>query len=214
MANSVSVSSAEYDGGLPCTCERFVIDHFKLRSNDNAVFYVTYPYSFLGSGYVPCSRFVDFYLFDQMVDQFKYLGTARTNANSIQEEVKSRLKSGNVCSHSVQNILSSRILSKNIKIKIYRTIILPVVWYGCVTWSLILRKERRLGVFENRVLRRIFGPKKDEVTGEGRKLHNEELNDLYSSTSIVWVSNRDEISGTCSTYGREEGFIQGFGGEP
>jgi hypothetical protein len=68
---------------------------------------------------------------------------------------------------------------------IYKIIILPVVLYGCETWLLTLREERRLRVFENRVLRRIFGPKKDEVTGEWRKLHNEELNDLYSSTNIL-----------------------------
>jgi len=77
------------------------------------------------------------------------------------------------------------VLSKNLKIKIYRTIILPVVLYGCKTWSLTLREERRLRVFENRVLRRIFGLKRDEVTGEWRKLHNEELNNLYSSPNIV-----------------------------
>ena len=65
---------------------------------------------------------------------------------------------------------SSSLLSKTLKIKIYRTIILPVVLYGCETWSLILREERRLRVFENRVLRRVFGPKRDEVTGEWRKL--------------------------------------------
>ena len=65
--------------------------------------------------------------------------------------------------------------------------ILPVVLYGCETWSLTLREERRLRVFENRVLRRIFGPKRDEVTGEFRKLHNEELNNLYSSPNIVRV---------------------------
>ena len=70
-------------------------------------------------------------------------------------------------------------MSKNIKIEIYKTIILPVVLYGCETWSLTLREERRLRVFENRVLRIIFGPKRDEVTGEWRKLHNVELNDLY-----------------------------------
>ena len=81
-----------------------------------------------------------------------------TNQNSIQEEIKSRLKSGNACHHLVQNILSSSLLSKNFKIKIYRTIILPVVLYGCETWSLTLGEERRLRVFENRVLRRIFGP--------------------------------------------------------
>jgi len=115
------------------------------------------------------------------------LGTALTNQNSIQEETKSRLKSGNACYHSAQNLLSSRLLSKNLKIKIYRTINLPVVLYGCETWSLTLREECRLRVFENRVLRRICGPKKDEVTGEWRKLHNEELNDLYCSPNIVRV---------------------------
>ena len=87
----------------------------------------------------------------------------------------------------MQNLLSSSLLSKNLKIKIYRIIILPVVLYGCGTWPLTLREERRLRVFENRVLRRIFGPKRDEVTGECRKLHNEELNNLYSSPNIVRV---------------------------
>jgi len=87
----------------------------------------------------------------------------------------------------VQNLLSSSLLSKNLKIKIYRTIILPLVLYGCETWSLTLREERRLRVFENRVLRRIFGPEGDEVTGEWRKVHNEELNNLYSSPNIVRV---------------------------
>ena len=71
----------------------------------------------------------------------------------------------------MQNLLSSSVLSKNLKIKIYRTIILPVVLYGCETWSLTLREGRRLRVFENRVLR-VFVPKRDEVTGEWRKLHN------------------------------------------
>ena len=88
------------------------------------------------------------------------------NQNSIHEKIKSRLKSGNACYHSVQNLLSSGLLSKEIKIKMYRTIILPVVLYGCETWSLTFREERRLRVFENRVLRRIFGPKRDEVTEE------------------------------------------------
>jgi hypothetical protein len=69
-------------------------------------------------------------------------------------------------------ILSSSLLSKNVKIKIYRTIILPAVLYGCESWSLTLRKECRLRVFENKVLRRIFGPKWDEVTGEWGRLHN------------------------------------------
>jgi hypothetical protein len=71
--------------------------------------------------------------------------------------------------------LSSRLLSRNVKVKIYKIIIIPVVMYVCETWSLMVREEHRLRVFENRVLRRIFGPKGDEVTGETRKLHNEEL---------------------------------------
>ena len=76
--------------------------------------------------------------------------------------------------------MSSRLLSKNLKIKLYRTIILPVVLYGCETWSLAWQEERKLRVFENMVLRRIFGPRRDEITGEWRRLHKEELNDLYS----------------------------------
>ena len=76
-------------------------------------------------------------------------------------------------------IESSSLLSKNLKIKTYRSIILPVVLYGCKTWSLALREERKLRVFENRELRGTFGPKRDEVTREWRKLHNEELNNLY-----------------------------------
>jgi hypothetical protein len=110
----------------------------------------------------------------EKVEQFKYLGTTLTNRNSIQQEIKSRLRSGNVCYHSVQDLLSSSLLSKNTKVKIYITIILPVVLYGCDTWSLTLRKEHRLRVFENRVLRKKFGPKRDGVTGEWRRLHNEE----------------------------------------
>jgi hypothetical protein len=105
----------------------------------------------------PCER----------VEQFRYLGATLTNQNNILEERKSILKLGTAC-YPVQNLLSSSLLRKNIKIKtgLYRTIILPVVLYGCETWSLTLREERSLRVFDNRVLRRIFGPNKDEVTGE------------------------------------------------
>ena len=87
----------------------------------------------------------------------------------------------------MQNILSSSLLSRNLKIKIYRFIILPVVLYGCETWSLIFREERRLKIFEIRVLRRICGPRRDELTGESRKLRDEEPNVLYSSPNIVRV---------------------------
>jgi len=110
--------------------------------------------------------------FFEMVEEFKYLGTALINQNSIQEEIKSRLKSGNACYHSVQNLLPSSLLCRNLKIKMSRTIILPLVLYGFETWSLTLREEHRLWGFENRVLRRIFGPKRDKVAREWRKLHN------------------------------------------
>jgi hypothetical protein len=92
----------------------------------------------------------------QTVSQFNYLGTTVTNQNFIQEEIKRRLSFGNACYHSAQNLLSSRLLSKNVKIRINKTIILPVVLYGCGTWSLTLREEHRLRVFQNMVLRRIF----------------------------------------------------------
>jgi hypothetical protein len=102
----------------------------------------------------------------ERMEQFKYLGTKIMYRNSIQEEIKSKFKSGNACYHSVQNLLSSSLLSKNIMLKIYKIVILPVVLYGCETWSFTLREERRLRVSESRVRRRIFGPTRDEVTGE------------------------------------------------
>jgi hypothetical protein len=114
----------------------------------------------------------------EMVEEFKYLGITLTNQNSVQEEIKSSFKSENACYHSVQNLLSYILLTKKLKIQMYRTIIWPVVLCGCETWLLTLREEGGLRVLENRVLRRIFGPKRDEVTGELRKLHDEELNDL------------------------------------
>jgi hypothetical protein len=83
------------------------------------------------------------------------------------------------------HFISSRLVSRNVKVKIYKTILLPVVLYRCETWYLTLREEHKLRVFENRVLSRIFGPKRDEVTGEWRKLHNEELHNLYSSPDII-----------------------------
>jgi hypothetical protein len=97
------------------------------------------------------------------VAQFKYLGTTLTNQNLIQEEVKRRLNLGNDCYHSVQNLLSSRLPSKIVKIRIYETIILPVVLCGCETFSLPLRAEHRLRVFENRVKTKIFGRKRYEL---------------------------------------------------
>ena len=143
----------------------------------------------------------------ERVEEFKYLGTTLTNQNLIQEEIKSRMMSGNACYHLVQILLSYSLLSKNLKIKIYRTIILLVVLYGCENWLLTLREECRLRVFENRALRRIFGPKREEVTGEWRKLHNEELRDLYCSPT-----RRIEMGGACTSDGEGESCVQGFGG--
>jgi hypothetical protein len=113
------------------------------------------------------------------------LGKTLTNKNFIHEEIKSRLKSGNACYQKVQTLLSSSLLSRSVKIKIYRTITFPVVLYGCETWSLTLMVESRLSVFENRMLRRIFGPKRDEATKEWRRLQKEELYALYSSPDII-----------------------------
>jgi hypothetical protein len=88
-----------------------------------------------------------------------------TNQHLFQKEIKRKLNSGNVCYHTVQNLLPFRLLLKNVKIRIYKTGILPLVLYGCETWYLTLRAEHRLRVFENRVLRRIVGLKRDEVAG-------------------------------------------------
>ena len=144
------------------------------------------------------------------MEQFKYLGTTLTYQNSMQEEIKSRLKLGNACYRSVQNILSSSLLSKNIKIKINRIIIFPVVSSGCETWSVTMREERRLRLFENRVLRSIVESKRDEVTGEYRRLHNEELNDLYSLPIIVRVikSRRMRCAGHVSRRGEGRGIYR------
>ncbi|KAJ4438940.1 hypothetical protein ANN_14894 [Periplaneta americana] len=119
------------------------------------------------------------------VEKFKYLGATVTYINDAREEIKHRINMGNACYYSVEKLLSPSLLSKNLKVRIYKTVILPVVLYGCETWTLNLREEQRLRVFENKVLRKIFGAKRDEVTGEWRKLHNTELHALYSSRDII-----------------------------
>jgi hypothetical protein len=110
-----------------------------------------------------------FYHSDQVLwrcGKVQVLGAKLTDQNFMHEEIKSRPNSKNACCHSVQSLVSSLMLSRNVKVKIYKTTTLPVVLYGCKTWSLTLREEHRLRVFQNRVLKRIFGPKRDEVTGE------------------------------------------------
>ena len=101
-------------------------------------------------------------------------------------------------------------------IKIHRNIVLPVVLYGCETWSLTLREERKLRVFQNMVLRRIFGPRRDEVTGECRRLYNEELNHLYSSPNIVRVikSSRMRWAGHVARMRVERGLYRVLAGKP
>ena len=143
----------------------------------------------------------------EMADEFNYLETTIADHNSIQEEIKSRLKSGNSCNHSVQNLLSFILLFKDIKIQINRSIIFPFVLYGCETWSLTMREERKLWALENRALRRLFGPKRDEITGEGKKLHNEELNDLYFSPNIIRAikSSRLRLAGHIAFMGERRG---------
>jgi hypothetical protein len=143
----------------------------------------------------------------KIVEQFKYFGTTLTNQNSIHEEIKSRLKSGNACSHSVQNLLFSSLLSKNVKIKMYRIIILPAVLYGCEILSLTFWEERKLRVFKNSVLKRIFASTLYKVTGEWRRLHNKEIYALYSS-----LNQEDRWAGHVAHVG-EKKCIQGFGGE-
>jgi hypothetical protein len=117
--------------------------------------------------------------------ELEYLGTRVINQNLINEEIKSRLNSGSSCYRTSKNLLSSHLLSKNVKIRICETIILSLVFYACETWSLTLREEHRPREFENILARRICGPRRDQVTGSWRKLHNEEFHNLYSSPSII-----------------------------
>ena len=100
------------------------------------------------------------------MEHFNYLGTSLRNQNSFHEEIKYRLQSGNTCYYLVQNLSSFSLLSKNIKVQLYGTIILPFILYGCYTWSPTVSEEHRLSVFRNGVLRKVFGPTRDKVMGE------------------------------------------------
>ena len=143
----------------------------------------------------------------ERVRVFRYLGglVEDTADMGVGAEVRQRLHSGNACFFAVNKLLKSRILSRNTKIRIYRTIILPVVLYGCETWALTRQQEDRFRVFENRVLRKIFGAKRDEETGEYRRLHNRELEELYDSPSIVRIirSRRARWAGHVARMGED-----------
>jgi hypothetical protein len=99
--------------------------------------------------------------------------------------------------------MSSRLLSMILKIKIYNTTILHIVLYGCEIWPLTLREELTLNAFQNIVLRRIFAPKREEVDGGWRRLHSEELHNLYTSPNVIMDDKDDEMGVVCSTHGRD-----------
>ena len=162
--NTEMLIKASKDNGLEVNSEKIISRHQNVIQNQNIV---------IGT------------LSFENVEKFRYLGVTVTNTNDIRKEIKSRINMGNACYYSLEKILSSCLLSKKLKVKPYKTIILSVVLYGCETWSLTLREEHRLRVFENIVLGKIFGAKKDEITGEWRKLHSAELHALYSSPNII-----------------------------
>jgi hypothetical protein len=117
---------------------------------------------------------------------------------------------------SVQNLLSSNLLCKNIRLKVHRTVILPVVSCGCETWSLTLREGHRVRVFENRVQRKIFGPQRDEVMGRGVKKTTQReasLSVFFAKYYLGDQIKKNEIGRACGTYGEQERYMQGFGGE-
>jgi hypothetical protein len=126
----------------------------------------------------------------QNADQNRDIKIANTSHENVSQFKYLGMNSGDACYHSVQNLLSSHLLSKSLKFRIHKTIILPVVLYGCETWSLTLREEHKMRVFKNRVLRRISGPTRDEVMGGWRKLHNKELHDCTLRQIYLELSSR------------------------
>jgi hypothetical protein len=149
------------------------------------------------------------------VAEFKYLGTKLTNQNDVHDEIKTRLNSLNACYYSDQHLLSSHLISKNLKIDIYKTTILTVVMSGCETWSLTLMEEHRLRVFENTLWRRIFGPKREE-DGSWRNVHNDDLHSLRSSPNIVRMtkSRRMKWAGHVARMGEGRGVYRVLVGRP
>ena len=148
--------------------------------------------------------------------KFKCFKTTLTYQNYIHDTVMSRLNSGNACYHSVQNLLSSCLLSKNINTKMYKAVILPVVLYGYGTWSLTLQEEHGLRVFQSRVLMKVFGPKRDEVTGYWETLCNEEHHDFFLSPNIIQVikSRRMRCVGYVAHMGEGRGAYRVLVGKP
>ena len=153
----------------------------------------------------------------ERVGELKYLGTAPTNQNCNREGIKCRLNSGHVCYCSVQNRLSASLLSKNIKIEIYRTIISTVVLYGYETLSFTLKEKHRPRMLKKRkgVLRKMFGPKRDTIIGDWSKLNSEEVHNILCLTkyNLDDQINKNGMCGACSMCGGFGRYIQGFGGE-
>ena len=121
----------------------------------------------------------------EMVEEFKYLGSTVTSNNEVKKEILIRIAAASRCSWAINKILQSRILSRDTKIKAYTSIIRPIATYGCETWSMTKEMNNRMEVFENGILRRIYGPVRDEESGAWRRRHNAELRELSKLPPIT-----------------------------